>query len=221
MGRGVLEGAFLLLNEIVDTEERGLSELAARTGLPKATAHRLLEQLVRLGAIERRDGRYRMGQTMFRLGSGWRTGSELRSAAMNPLRQLATALPGASLTVTVPDNGYTLVVGARHGEAHDALPMHAGMKFPAEGAWQQLIRAEDGVLRVYESTCSQDVAGVSVTVRASSGLVVGAVSAAVLEQRRVPSMVPAVRHAARLVSANLARIRKLSARKKPSRPTRR
>ncbi|WP_256564020.1 hypothetical protein [Allokutzneria sp. A3M-2-11 16] len=31
----MLEGAFSLLDEIVDTEECGLSELAARTGLPK------------------------------------------------------------------------------------------------------------------------------------------------------------------------------------------
>lgn len=114
------------------------------------------------------------------------------------------------MVVAVPDNGHTLIIGACRGETCDVLPLRAGARFPAEGAWQHLIRAardEDGVLRTYESTCSQDVAGVSVAVHAGSGEVVGAVSASVFDQRRMSTMVPAVRHAALLVSAQLARIR--------------
>ncbi|MGW4115347.1 helix-turn-helix domain-containing protein [Actinosynnema sp. NPDC004786] len=209
MGRGVLEGAFSVLEELIDAGESGLSELAARTGLPKTTVHRLLDQLVRLGAVERRDGRYRTGVAMFRLGSGWRLGADLRSVALHPMRQLAAAVSGASVVVAVPDGECTFIVGACHGEAHDVLPLRAGVRFPAEGAWRQLFRLardEDGVLRTYESTCSQDVAGVSAAVYSGRGEVVGAVSASVLDRRRVPAMVPAVRHAARLVSASLARI---------------
>src|SRR5690242_1880486 len=41
-GRGVLEGAFLILEELARVREAGLTEIAAHTGLPKATAHRLL-----------------------------------------------------------------------------------------------------------------------------------------------------------------------------------
>lgn len=52
-GRGVLEGAFALLEELARGGETGLSRLAARAGLPKATAHRLLNQLVAVGAVQR------------------------------------------------------------------------------------------------------------------------------------------------------------------------
>lgn len=41
-GRGVLEGAFSLLEALAGVDEAGLSDLAVRAGLPKATAHRLL-----------------------------------------------------------------------------------------------------------------------------------------------------------------------------------
>lgn len=94
MGRRVLEGAFLLLEEIIDTEECGLSELASRTGLPKATVHRLLDQLIGLGAVERRDGRYRVGVAMFRLGSGWRLGADLRSVACTRCGSWRPPYPG-------------------------------------------------------------------------------------------------------------------------------
>ncbi|MER6899719.1 helix-turn-helix domain-containing protein, partial [Amycolatopsis sp. NPDC000740] len=49
-GRGVLEGAFLLLEELARNGEAGPTQLAAATGLHKATAHRLLDQLVGVGA---------------------------------------------------------------------------------------------------------------------------------------------------------------------------
>ncbi|MCK2239274.1 MULTISPECIES: helix-turn-helix domain-containing protein [unclassified Crossiella] len=211
MGRGVLEGAFLLLEEILDTEECGLSELAARTGLPKATVHRLLDQLVRLGAVQRSEGRYRMGARMFRFGTGWRSGADLRAAALHPLRQLASALPGAGVSVAVPDGEDTLILGALGGETDDVVPLRAGLKYPAEGLWRVLIRSAgegDGVLRVPEATCAQELAGVSAVVRTRSGEVCGAVSAWVLDQRRLPAMSAVVRHTAGLVSGQLARIRR-------------
>ncbi|MGO1056136.1 helix-turn-helix domain-containing protein [Crossiella sp. CA198] len=211
MGRGVLEGAFLLLEEIIDTEECGLSELAARTGLPKATVHRLLDQLVRLGAVQRSEGRYRMGARMFRFGTGWRSGADLRAAALYPLRQLASALPGAGVSVAVPDGEDTLVLGALRGETDEVLPLRAGLKYPAEGAWKVLLKAArdgDGVLRVHESTCAQEVSGISVVVRTRTGEVCGAVSAWVLDQRRLPAMSAVVLHTAGLVSGQLARIRR-------------
>ncbi|MFI9379716.1 helix-turn-helix domain-containing protein [Kutzneria sp. NPDC052558] len=215
MGRGVLEGAFLLLEEILDTEESGLSELAARTGLPKATAHRLLDQLVQLGAVERRDGRYRMGVTMFRFGSGWPLGVDLRSTALHPLRQLASALPSATLSVSVPDNGHLMVVGACRGEVNEVMPVRAGSKFAVWEAWQLVQRAAregDGVVLVPQSPCHNGVAGVGVAVQARPGEAVGVVSALVFDERRVPGMIPAVRHAAQVIGGHLARLRRTAGR---------
>ncbi|ONI79900.1 hypothetical protein ALI144C_24540 [Actinosynnema sp. ALI-1.44] len=71
-GRGVLDGAFLLLEALARFGEAGPTQLAAATGLPKATTHRLLDQLTGLGAVRREAGRYRIGSRMFaRRPEGW------------------------------------------------------------------------------------------------------------------------------------------------------
>lgn len=59
--------------EILDTfseSDRTLSirEIARRCDLPKSTAHRLVSELVELGAVTRVEGGYRIGLGMFRLG---------------------------------------------------------------------------------------------------------------------------------------------------------
>lgn len=55
-GRGVLEGAFIVLDALARVPAgAGLSALARDTGLSKATVHRLLEQLVNLGAVQRHE----------------------------------------------------------------------------------------------------------------------------------------------------------------------
>ena len=61
-GTSVLERAFSLL-EVVgsDGTSVGLAELARRAGLPKATAYRLANQLVELGALERVGEEYQLG----------------------------------------------------------------------------------------------------------------------------------------------------------------
>ena len=51
-GRGVLEGAFALLEALRQHgDEAGVTELAVACGVPKSTAHRLLEQLVALDRV--------------------------------------------------------------------------------------------------------------------------------------------------------------------------
>ncbi|MCO1574239.1 helix-turn-helix domain-containing protein [Crossiella sp. SN42] len=97
----MLEGTFVLLAELARLGEAGPAELAAATGLPKATAHRLLVQLLALGAVQRRSGRYRMGPRMAELGQAWQPDPALRAAAEVPLRQLATAVRGERISVAV------------------------------------------------------------------------------------------------------------------------
>jgi DNA-binding IclR family transcriptional regulator len=45
-----------------------LAELGRRTGLPKATLHRVANDLVSVGLLDRRDTRYRLGGLVFQLG---------------------------------------------------------------------------------------------------------------------------------------------------------
>jgi IclR family acetate operon transcriptional repressor len=106
-GRGVLEGAFALLNAVRQREGAGLTTLASACGLPKTTAYRLLDQLIDLGAVERGDGRYRIGPRMFQLGHGWQPHPGLRSAARQPLRRLA-AVTGMTVGLAVLHQGQTL-----------------------------------------------------------------------------------------------------------------
>lgn len=125
-GRGVLEGAFILLDVLAGYEDgAGLSELARAAGLPKATTYRLVQQLVELGAVERHGSRYIVGRLLVRLGAGWRPNLELHQAALEPVRALA-ARSKAAVTVSVLRDGnlraVTSAPGATGAEAY-ALPV--------------------------------------------------------------------------------------------------
>lgn len=108
-GRAVVEGVFALLRALRDEGgEANLTTLARRSGLPVATAHRLLQQLVATGAVEVRGRRYAVGATLFEIGQGWEPLPGLRDAARRPLRDLARA--GASVALVVVRDGQVTVV---------------------------------------------------------------------------------------------------------------
>ena len=181
-------------------EPVGLSELCQRTGLPRATAHRLAVGLEVHGLLHRgADGRWRPGPTLTELAAGGTDPLLEAAAAVLPrLRDItgesvqlyrrdgathricvATAEPSSGLRDTVP-------VGAR-------LPMTAGSGAKVLAAW-----AEPGVQRALladatygervlidvrrrgwaQSVAEREsgVASVSAPVRDGSGQVVAAVS---------------------------------------------
>ncbi|MFB7504873.1 IclR family transcriptional regulator [Streptomyces broussonetiae] len=139
-GRSVLEGAFALLESLADTDETGLAALAASSGLPKTTAYRLLDQLVALGAVERRGTCYRTGSRMFRLGRGWQPHPGLRAAAQEPLRQLAGAT-GASVCLCVLREGRTMAAAGIPGIVDELAPVRAGATWPWTTAAGRLLVA--------------------------------------------------------------------------------
>jgi DNA-binding IclR family transcriptional regulator len=67
----------------------GLTALAHASGLAKTSAHRLAEQLVALGAVERFDHRYYVGPRMMRIGQRWQPNPLLRRCAQEPVHTLA------------------------------------------------------------------------------------------------------------------------------------
>ena len=224
-GRGVLEGAFSLLEELTRLEDVGLTYLATSAGLPKATAHRLLDQLVALGAVHRRDGRYRIGSRMFHLGQSWQPVPALRAAAHLPVRQLAAAMGRASVHVSMPEAGNTVVIAGIAGEAGKIFQLRVGAVFrpgsladiliaadtpnaarperysPRE--WHRLVTGarEQGIaVNPFTQACC-----VAAPIRAASGEVVAALGAAVLDTGRLNSLSSAVKRAASMINANLAR----------------
>lgn len=128
-GRGVLEGAFELLEALERVEGAGLTRLASECGLPKTTVHRLLEQLVTLGAVERRGSGYRMGPRMFRLGQQWQPYPGLRAVAKEPMRRLVRAT-GATVGISVLWQGQTLVPDWMPGEGAPRAVLRHGVTWP-------------------------------------------------------------------------------------------
>ena len=89
-GRTVLDGAFSVLDALAHADEGlGLTALARVSGLAKTSAHRLAEQLVALGAVERFNHRYYVGPLMMRIGQRWQPEPLLRQCAQRPVHNLA------------------------------------------------------------------------------------------------------------------------------------
>jgi DNA-binding IclR family transcriptional regulator len=197
-GIGVLDKAMAVL-EAVAKEPCGLAELCTRTGLPRATAHRLavgleVHRLLRRGS----DGRWRPGAALAELAGGAvdplldaassvlprlrdRTGESVQLYRRDGAQRvcISTAEPPSGLRDTVP-------VGAR-------LPMTAGSGAKVLAAWTDpatqralltdAVFGERALLEVRRRGWAQSVgerepgvASVSAPVRDASGAVVAAVS---------------------------------------------
>ena len=88
--RTVLDGAFSVLDALADADDGlGLTALARASGLAKTSAHRLAEQLVALGAVERVNHHYYVGPLMMRIGQRWQPEPLLRQCAQRPVHSLA------------------------------------------------------------------------------------------------------------------------------------
>jgi IclR family acetate operon transcriptional repressor len=79
------------LNALADAPDGlALGEIAARTGLSKATAHRILVTLAAARLVQALgDGRYRLGPHCLQLADAFVTGLDIRAVALPRLRELA------------------------------------------------------------------------------------------------------------------------------------
>lgn len=77
----------------VDRTVQTASEIGRRAGLPSSTAHRLVDELVASGVLERDDGqRVRLGMRLWELALRGSTALRLRQAALPHMEQVQTAL---------------------------------------------------------------------------------------------------------------------------------
>ncbi|MCM6776736.1 helix-turn-helix domain-containing protein [Nocardia sp. CDC159] len=228
-GRSVLEGAFALLEVLADGEDRGLTGIAAAAGLPKATAHRLLDQLVNLGAVQRRGGRYTLGPRTFRLGQSWRPARLLRAAAARPLGRLAATTERGGFSLAVAEAGQTILVTGIGREVNEVFPLRAGVLLPPGTAAEKIIRATTPFTEPPQGYSTREwaqaastardrglaydldmrayaVACVAAPVRAPSGTVVAALAATTFEARRIDAVTEAVRRTADQISVELVRL---------------
>jgi IclR helix-turn-helix domain len=94
-GRCVIGAAFELSDRVGALEPARLVDLADSTGMPGPRVHRLLKQLIEVGAVRREGVRYCLGASL--LASGARVAPErrLRTVARRPLAELAAATGAA------------------------------------------------------------------------------------------------------------------------------
>ncbi|MEV5971355.1 helix-turn-helix domain-containing protein [Streptomyces sp. NPDC051921] len=206
-GRSVLEGAFALLEALRrhGDDAAGVTELARACGVPKGTAHRLLDQLVAVGAVERRDRRYRVGPQLYRLGLAWEPHPGLRTAARLPMHRLRS-LTGASVVLVVMREDQALTVSSVPGALEAVVPVRDGVAFRLDTAAGEALRGPRRGGAVFDR---EDVmAGVccaAVPVRAPDGRAIAAIAGVVRAGQRLEPLAAAVAEAGAALARGLAR----------------
>jgi DNA-binding IclR family transcriptional regulator len=152
-GRGVLDGAFAVLDAVARSDEGlGLTALARATGLAKTSAHRLAEQLVTLGAVERFDRRYYVGPRMLRIGQRWQPNPLLRRCAQGPVHNLAVqSRATASLRILHERRLRYICAAMPHGHAY--VPDHIDPESIARTATGRVLYAAQAVGEVALPDC--------------------------------------------------------------------
>ena len=148
-GASVTSRALRILEAFrADRPELSLSQLARSTGLPLSTSHRLADELVRWGALERdRRGRYRIGLRLWEIGAlAPRLG--LREVALPFLEDLYEATH-ENVQLAVLDGVEALYVERISGRDSVGVITRVGGRLPlhATGVGQVLLANGDAGLR--------------------------------------------------------------------------
>lgn len=119
-GRGVLDGAFAVLDALARADDGlGLTALARASGLAKTSTHRLAEQLITLGALQRVEHRYYIGPQMLRIGQRWQPDPQLRRSAQSLVHTLAVQSRAiASLRILHENRLRYICAAVPHGHAY-------------------------------------------------------------------------------------------------------
>ena len=106
-----------------------LSDIARRTDLPKSTVHRLIDELLRLGLLERHDTGYVLGRTVFELGELVPIRVGLREAALPFMQDLYEATH-ETVHLGVRDDLDVLYVERIRGHSGVDMPSRVGGRLP-------------------------------------------------------------------------------------------
>ncbi|MET7393766.1 IclR family transcriptional regulator [Dactylosporangium sp. NPDC005572] len=110
----------------------GVSQIAERAEVSKSTAHRLLAVLVEHGFVEKRDGRYMLGRSVFELGN-LIADTRPRSLRENAIPFMVDLYKATDATVhlAVLDGSDVLYIEKIYGHATIPLPSRVGGRVPA------------------------------------------------------------------------------------------
>ncbi|MGG2460847.1 IclR family transcriptional regulator [Streptomyces sp. RGM 3693] len=127
----LLEKAARVMNAFSSTEARlTLTEVVQRSGVPRSSAHRILDQLLGLRWLEREGRGYRLGMGMLELGALASHHHRLRRAALPHLHELHEAT-GHLVHLAVLDDAEVVHVERIGGAADTVVPSRVGGRQPA------------------------------------------------------------------------------------------
>ncbi|MFE4454303.1 IclR family transcriptional regulator [Streptomyces sp. NPDC056796] len=112
------------------TTRLSLEDVARRTHLPRSTAHRILEQLVRLRWLEHTHFGYGLGRRALGLGGGDGAHAEIRAVAAGGLHELQMRT-GLVVHLAVLDEGQVHYLDKVGGRFAASVPSHVGGRTPA------------------------------------------------------------------------------------------
>lgn len=107
----------------------GLSELARRSGLAKPTVHRLCQELVAWGVVERAGAAFRLGRRLFELGQHVPGHRILRDAALPYMEELFVATR-QTVHLAVVDGLEVLYLERITGRRSDRVPSQVAGRLP-------------------------------------------------------------------------------------------
>lgn len=107
--------------------------MARRTGLPRATVHRMLQELVRGGLLERVGTAFRPGLLLFELGQLVPQPHSLQEAARRHMVVLQQAT-GHNVGLAVEQDGDVVHVDILRAEGAPRLPLRTGGRWPAHAS---------------------------------------------------------------------------------------
>ncbi|MBL7258582.1 IclR family transcriptional regulator [Paractinoplanes lichenicola] len=133
----VLGKAFLLFGAFDGARTTlGLTDLSRRSGIPKATAYRLAQELVDLNLLERAEAGYQLGWRMYELGQLVPGPANLRHVARPVLMDLHSATR-AVVHLSVPHGLHTLylerLAGRRDARLQTAVGNRVPLRYAASG----------------------------------------------------------------------------------------
>lgn len=176
-GIGVLDKAVAILHAVAEGPAT-LRELVARTGISRATAHRLAQGLEVLGLLRRDDaGAYVLGLTLIGLGRTAADAFPLATVAAPVLRSLRDDT-GESAQLFVAEEGERLCVAAVDSTHELRTIVPVGARLPLDvGAASRVLR-EGHVERGWQESVAERAPGVASVSAAvcGDGRVIAAVS---------------------------------------------
>ena len=130
-GRSVTSKALAVLGTFDPAHSRRtLTEIAAATGLPLSTTHRLIGELVAWEGLTRgADGRYEIGRRIWVLGSLSAVSRELRAVAL-PFMQDLSATTGENVHIAVLDGDRALFIDRISGRRAVPVVSKPGARLP-------------------------------------------------------------------------------------------